>query len=472
VRKRTLFFVLLVGAMCRPEQALAEVKLHGLFTEGMVLQQGTKVPVWGTAADDEKVTVKIQDQEVSTTAKNGKWRVNLKNLKPGGPYEMTVQGTNTIQFKDVLVGEVWVCSGQSNMEWPLSASRNPKEAIEKSANANIRLFFTPKPKSTNIITTPQTELVPWKAPTKWRACGPETVPNFSAVGYFFGRDLQKARNVPVGLIQSAWGGTPAEAWTSKEVLETTAGLKGLKGSGLYNGMIAPLMPFAIKGVIWYQGESNAGQAYQYRTLFPAMIKNWRDDWKQGDFAFLFVQLAPWDVPKQPTWPELREAQLLTAQKVRNTAMAVITDVGDPKDIHPKDKDPVGARLALCAQAIAYGEKITYSGPAYSGMKIKKSKAILSFKHVGKGLISKGGPLTGFTIAGADKKFVKADAVIEDDKVIVSSPMVETPVAVRFGWANYPLVNLWNRDGLPATPFRTDDFPLITGPKQGAGAGAR
>ena len=469
VRKWTLFVMLLVGVACRPGQALAEVKLHGLFTEGMVLQQGTKVPVWGTAADDEKVTVKIQDQEVSTTAKNGKWRVDLNKLKPGGPYEMTVKGTNTIQFKGVLVGEVWVCSGQSNMEWPMTLSRNPKEDIAKSKNPNIRLFFTPKTPNN----TPQTELGKWKGPTTWLPCGPDTVPNFSAVGYFFGRDLQKAREVPVGLIQSAWGGTPAEAWTSKEVLENTPGLKGLKGSNLYNGMVAPLMPFAIKGVIWYQGESNAGQAHQYRTLFPAMIKNWRDDWKQGDFAFLFVQLAPWDVPKEPTWAELREAQLLTAQKVRNTAMAVITDVGDPKDIHPKDKDPVGARLALCAQAIAYGEKITYSGPEYSGMKIEKNKAILSFKHVGKGLLAKGGPLTGFTIAGADKKFVKADAVIEEDKVIVSSPMVEAPVAVRFGWHNHPIVNLWNRDGLPATPFRTDDFPMITGPKQGAGgSGAR
>lgn len=466
VRKWTLFAMLLV--VCGPGRALAEVKLHGLFTEGMVLQQGTKVPVWGTAADDEKVTVKIQDQEVSTTAKNGKWIVNLNNLKAGGPYEMTVKGTNTIEFKDVLVGEVWVCSGQSNMEWPMTLSRNPKEDIAKSENSKIRLFFTPKTPNG----TPQTELGAWKGPTTWMTCGPKTVPNFSAVGYFFGRDLQKARNVPVGLIQSAWGGTPAEAWTSKDVLENTPGLKGLKGSNLYNGMIAPLMPFAIKGVIWYQGESNAGQAYQYRTLFPAMIKNWRDDWKQGNFTFLFVQLAPWDVPKEQTWPELREAQLITAQKVPNTAMVVITDVGDPKDIHPRDKDPIGARLALCAQALAYGEKITYSGPEYTGMKVEKNKAILSFKHVGKGLLAKGGPLTGFTIAGADKKFVKADAVIEEDKVIVSCPTVETPAAVRFGWHNHPLVNLWNRDGLPATPFRTDDFPLLTQPRPTSSTGTR
>jgi sialate O-acetylesterase len=443
--------IALLAGLCCHTRALAEVKLHGLFTEGMVLQQGAKVPVWGTADADEKVTVSIQGQEVSTTAKDGKWRVNLKNLKAGGPFEMTVKGSNTIEFKDVLVGEVWVCSGQSNMEWPVSLSRNPKETIAESKNPNIRLFFTPKTPNND---APQTELGKWKGSTTWLECGPKTVPNFSAVGYFFGRDLQKARNVPVGLIQSAWGGTPAEAWTSKAVLESDPALKGMKGSNLYNGMIRPLIPYAIKGVIWYQGESNAGQANRYRALFSAMIKNWRDDWKQGNFAFLFVQLAPWE-PGGKNWPELCEAQLQTAQTVANTAMVVITDVGDRTDIHPKDKDPVGARLALCAQAIAYEEKITYSGPEYSGMKVEDNKVILSFKHIGKGLVAKGGPLTGFTIAGADKSFIKAEATIQEDTVVVTSPMVDRPMAVRYGWASFPVVNLWNRDGLPATPFRTD-----------------
>jgi sialate O-acetylesterase len=453
---------LLAAACCWHGQAVAAVKLHGLFTDNMVLQQGAKVPVWGTADANEKVTVSIHDQTVSVTAgKDGKWQLTLKKLKAGGPFDMTVAASNTIKLTNVLVGEVWVCSGQSNMEWPVTASRDPKNAIANSKNPLIRLFFTPK---TPNKAAPQSELGTWKGPTTWLECGPETVPGFSAVGYFFGRDLQRARNVPVGLIQSAWGGTAAERWTSKDVLESTAGLKGLKSSDLYNGMIAPLIPFAIKGAIWYQGESNASQAYQYRTLFPAMIKNWRDDWKQGNFPFLFVQLAPYDRVKGNTWPELREAQLITAQKVPNTAMVVITDLGDPKDIHPKDKDPVGARLALCAQAIAYHEKVTYSGPEYSRRKIDGNKVVLSFKHVGKGLVAKGGPLTGFTIAGADKEFVKAEAAIEEDKVVVSSPMVAAPVAVRYGWANYPVVNLYNRDGLPASPFRTDDFPLLTAPK--------
>jgi sialate O-acetylesterase len=452
VRRPMLITGLLAWLLAAPA-ARAEVKLHGLFTENMVLQQGTKVPVWGTADADEKVTVRIQGQEVSTTARDGKWQVTLENLKAGGPFDFTVRASNTIHFKNVLVGEVWVCSGQSNMEWPLSLSRHPKKDIANSGNPMIRLFFTPKTPNQ----TPQHDLGKGKEPKTWLECGPKTVPNFSAVGYFFGRDLQKNLNVPIGLIQSAWGGTAAELWTRKDVLDETPGLKGLKGSGLYNGMIAPLIPFAIKGVIWYQGESNADRARQYRTLFSAMIKNWRDDWKQGDFPFLFVQLAPWDVPKKQTWPELREAQLITAQKVPNTAMVVITDLGDRKDIHPKDKDPVGARLALCALALAYDKKIEYSGPEYSGMEVQGNKVALRFKHVGKGLEAKGGPLTGFTIAGADKKFVNARAVIEGDKVVVSCPEVANPVAVRFGWHNYPVTNLYNRDGLPASPFRTDDW---------------
>src|SRR5262249_18086147 len=329
-----------------------------------------------------------------------------------------------------------------------------------------------------------------------------------AVGYFFGRDLQKALHVPVGLIHTSWGGTPAEAWTSKAVLEAEPALKYLAErqmralheypqmiekhianltnykemvvkalaagrepppappalapyparnpqapTTLYNGMIASVIPYAIRGAIWYQGESNAGRAYEYRTLLPAMIKNWRTDWKQKDFPFLIVQLAPFmrieAEPGESQWAELREAQLLTTQTVPNTALAVITDVGHETDIHPKWKEPVGARLALAARAVAYGEKIVYSGPVYTGMKVEGDKVILSFKHVGGGLVAKGGPLVGFTIAGPDHKFVKAVAEIQDDKVAVSSPNVKQPVAVRFGWANYPVVNLWNKEGLPA-----------------------
>ncbi len=506
--------LLVVGAA-----AQAAVKPHALFSDAMVLQQGVSVPVWGTAGNGEEVTVRFQGQEQKTTAKNGHWRVNLDKLTAGGPFEMTIAGNDKahpLTLHNVLVGEVWVCSGQSNMEMAVISSAGAQDAIAKSRNPKIRLYTVPH----NAAGAPTHSVA-----ASWKECGPETVPHFSAAAYFFGRDLQKALDVPVGLIHTSWGGTPAEAWTPRQDLaaqselrhyveqqnkDMDAYLKGafdhylnelhkyresmakavednkgihhlpaapaLPGAGnpnypstLYNGMIVPVLPYAIKGAIWYQGESNAGRAYEYRTLFPTMIQSWRRVWKQGDFPFLCVQLAGWEVANNfdktgVTWAELREAQLLATQKLKNVGMAVITDVSDRADIHPKKKEPVGARLALAAEAIAYGKDVEYSGPAYDGMKVEGNKAILSFKHVGGGLVAKDGPLQGFTIAGPDHKFVKADAEIQGDTVVVSSKEVEKPEAVRFGWANYPVDNLFNKAGLPASPFRTDDLPEVTGPK--------
>lgn len=455
--------------------ARADVKPHSLFTDNMVLQQGIKVPVWGTAADGEKVTVRFQDQEISATARGGKWSVELDKLRTGGPFEMTLTGQNRVHLKNVFVGEVWVASGQSNMEWPLSAAANAKQAIADSANEKIHLFTVPK----TVSATPLDEI---QGHPTWQECGPSTVGHFSAVAYFFGRDLQKALKVPVGIIHTSWGGTVAEAWTSSQGLEARSDLKYMARtykpdeklnnpnlpSVLYNGMIAPLIPYANRGAIWYQGESNAGRAYEYRSLFPAMIGDWRKHWREGDFPFLFVQLAPWQAivtePQESAWAELREAQLLTSLKVPNTGMAVITDVGDPKDIHPRQKEPVGARLALAAEALAYAKNIEYSGPVYESMKAQGNQVMLSFAHVDGGLEARGGTLQGFTIAGPDRRFVNAQAEIKGDKVVVSSPDVQKPVAVRYGWANCPVVNLWNKSGLPASPFRTDDFPMVTGPK--------
>jgi sialate O-acetylesterase len=498
----TLGIVLVIFAC---PKARAEVTPNALISDGMVLQQGMKVPIWGSAGDDERVTVQFQGQTVSTTAAGGHWQVKLNDLKAGGPFEMTIAGKNTLHLRNILVGEVWIASGQSNMEMALRSCAHAQTDIAASHDPMLRLFTVPHVTALE----PRHELK-----GSWKESGPTTAASFSAVAYYFGRDLRKALNVPVGIIHSSWGGTLAEAWTAEAALERHPDFKNVKaqiqtaiakyeaaktgqdkngqaGKGntqkaragarapvnpahnpntptaLYNGMIAPLIPFAIKGAIWYQGESNASRAHQYQTLFPAMIQNWRHDWGQGDFPFLFVQLAPWQnivkEPQESQWAELREAQLFTSLHLPHTGMAVITDVGEEKDIHPKQKEPVGARLALAALAIAYGQNIAYSGPIYDHMKVEGNKALLYFKHTGRGLEARGGEMTGFTLAGADKKFVNAQARIQGEHVIVESPEVAKPAAVRFGWANFPVVNLWNKDGLPASPFRTDGAALSLPP---------
>ncbi|HWH68103.1 MAG TPA: sialate O-acetylesterase, partial [Candidatus Sulfotelmatobacter sp.] len=438
------------------------------------------------------------------TTSNLKWEAKLRPLKAGGPDVFTISTrTQTIQFTNVLVGEVWVCSGQSNMEFPLKNSFQADGDIAAATNTQIRLFKVGK----NRMESPTTRIK-----SAWETLTPQNAAGFSAVGYYFGRDLQKARNVPVGLIGTYWGGTPAESWMDRaslelnpryqaEILDTAAaankawlqavetyakekadaqkeGKRFTKtaprqpwiGYELYNGMVAPLVPYAIKGAIWYQGESNASRAEQYRTLFPDMIRCWRRNWNEPDFPFLCVQLAPFKAiqaePGESDWAELREAQLLATQVLPKVGMAVITDVGEEKDIHPRKKEPVGARLALAARAIAYREKIEYSGPIYKSLKINGERAVLSFDHVGRGLEVRGEELKGFAICGEDRKWVWAKAEIQpDNTIVVRSPEVARPVAVRYGWADYPVVNLWNRNGLPAAPFRTDDFPLITASKK-------
>lgn len=478
--------------------ARAEVKPNNLFSHNAVLQQGIAVPVWGSAGDGERVTVKFQDQSVSTTATSGRWLVRLSPLKAGGPFTMTIAGKNTVTVTNVLVGEVWLCSGQSNMEFPLGRAANGPEAVAAARDPQLRLFTVPRAAAD----APRTEIT-----GVWKESAPDTATNFSAVAWFFGRDLRRARQTPVGLIHSSVGGTPAEAWTSRATLEADPELRRIleryaetvsqyrpaeaearqqqalekykeavaraktqgrepprpprppenplrtnkRPCGLYNAMIAPLEPYAIAGVIWYQGESNSGRAAEYRKLFPAMIGNWRQAWGQGAFPFLFVQIAP----EKDMTPEIREAQLLSWQTVPRTGMAVTTDVGNETDIHPTQKEPVGARLALAARAVAYGEKLEYSGPVYQSMQIEGSQVRLRFTHTGRGLAAKDGPLKGFTLAGNDGNFIDATAIIDGDQVVVSSASVPKPVAVRYGWAHTPDVNLFNQEGLPATPFRTD-----------------
>ena len=465
-----------------------------LFSDHAVLQQGCDLPVWGTAKDGERVTVELAAQKAATVAKDGRWLVRLKALPAGGPYTMTIAGEGSvIKISDLLVGEVWVCSGQSNMERQLGLREGQKPIVnweQEVAAANypqIRQFYVPQKSALSPAAS---------VDGKWVVCSPQTVADFTAVGYFFGRDLFQARHAPVGLIHSSWGGTPAEAWTSQEALRTLPDFAGpvaqieriasdIKAGTynygrlvddwftandadvprppsdyrtspatpgvLYNGMIAPLLPYSIRGVIWYQGEANVGREKQYRTLFPTMIADWRRSWGEGDFPFLFVQIAPF----KGMTPEIREAQLLSWQHTPNTAMAVTIDCGDADDIHPARKQPMGARLALAARALAYGEALEYSGPVFTSMQSVGRRAILSFTHLGGGLVAKDGPLTGFTIAGTDKVFHPARAVIEGETVAVLADEVSQPVAVRYGWANVPEGDLFNAAGLPASPFRTD-----------------
>ena len=503
---RSQFLIILI--LCASPVTKGDVVPSPLFSDNAVLQQGITVPVWGTASENEKVTVEFSGQKVSTIAKNGRWLVRLEPMQASAkPRTLTISGNNSLTFQNILVGEVWICSGQSNMERQLGLrSGQPPLANweQEAAGANypqIRQFLV-KP---TISTTPLSEAV-----GAWEVCSPESAPRFTAVGYYFGRDLHKHLQVPIGLINSTWGGTPAESWMSREALmgdpvlapilenhskaiqdypaklaDYQANESQLKAAHeaacaaaqsegkpaprppapprdplksptspcvLFNAMINPLLPYGIRGTIWYQGEGNRGRAKEYQMLFPALIADWRSRWQQGDFPFLYVQLAPF----KSTAPDIREAQLLTLKKSPRTAMAVITDHGDAENIHPAEKEPVGQRLALAARALAYGESIEYSGPLFQDATGEGATMVLRFSHIGGGLLAKEGPLTGFTIAGADQKFVPAQAEIRGETVVVSSPSVPSPVAVRYGWANVPEGNLFNTEGLPASPFRTDD----------------
>jgi len=632
----------------------AQVRLPKLVGDNMVLQQNTRLPLWGWASPGERVTVSFQSQQVTAKAgKDGKWTVALAPVPAGGPFEMTIKGKNAIALKNILVGEVWLASGQSNMEWFLSSTvNNHVQEIAAADYPQIRLIDV----KNAVAFRPQAEM----QSDGWKICSPETAGNFSAVAYFFARDLHQRYKVPVGLITSEWGGTPAEAWASGEALRAFPGFSEqiaqmandksdlakqmaeydtqreawLKASGdqdrgylpggktwadagfdaagwpkmplpglweradglpdydgvvwyrreldvpaaaagkpitlhlasiddadstffngvkvgstngynvlrvytvpgqqvkagrnviavrvvdtgggggihgdaqelyaeiggqrvpltgewqyqaaadtktmprrpfatdlqnapttLYNAMIAPLVPYAIKGAIWYQGESNAGRAYQYRTLFPAMIKDWRSRWGY-DFPFLFVQLANFmhdkDQPADYEWAELREAQAMTLS-LPNTGMAVTIDIGDPEDIHPRNKQDVGLRLAAAARKVAYGEKGVHAGPTYQSMKVEGKEVRVKFANVGSGLVVKDkyGYVRGFAVAGADKKFVWAKGYLDGDDLVLHSDAVPNPVAVRYAWSNNPDGNVYNREGLPAVPFRTDDWPGLT-----------
>ncbi|WP_345324496.1 sialate O-acetylesterase [Novipirellula rosea] len=463
------------------------LQLAGVFGDNMVLQREADAAIWGKATADTEISVtpSWNNRTARVTADSqGHWRTSLATPAAGGPYSIQVQsGDQTLTLSNVLVGEVWICSGQSNMQWKLRGFGPDefKEDVAKANYPNIRFCDVPQ----NLAFKEQQGVQ-----TKWSVCNPTTAYNFSAVAYFFGSRLHQELDIPIGLVSTNWGGSSAEAWTSEETLqaefpefaETLASYPGLieeigelqsrsqkkpKGinhrlpSVLYNSMIKPLTRYAIRGVIWYQGESNVERPYQYRKLFPAMIRDWRDQWGTGDFPFYFVQIAPFSYKTSP-YPAalLREAQSM-ALSVPNTGMAVTMDIGNESNIHPKPKKPVGERLARLALRRTYGKSdLVDSGPEYQSMKIEGDKIRLSFDHVGSGLVSRDGEeLSHFAIAGEDQNFVPAKATIDGDTIVVHSEQVAAPVAVRFGWGNADAPNLSNQEGLPASSFRTDDWTV-------------
>jgi sialate O-acetylesterase len=468
----------------------AEVKLPNVIGNDMVLQRDLPVPIWGWADKGEEVTVTFAGQsKTAKPGKNGKWMVKLSALKANSkPATLTIKGSNEINLENILVGEVWICSGQSNMEWSIRSSMNAKEEIAASDHPGIRLFNVPGHKT---HPKPQQRLA---IPTEWKVCKPDTSANFSAVGYYFGRRLHKELGVPVGLVGSNWGGTRIEPWTTLAGFESVSELSkeaekvksykadtkvgGGSPSAIYNQMVHPLAPFAMRGGIWYQGESNGGEHMSYYHKKHALVNGWRKVFQNKDLAFYWVQLANFQNPgTNPAggdgWAKIREAQT-KALDIPHTGMAVAIDLADahnPRDIHPRNKQDVGGRLAQWALHQTYDKKnLVPTGPLYTSHKVKGNMIHLSFDHVGKGLMVgkktkleptaevKGGKLEHFSIAGEDKKWVWADAAIEGDTVVVSSKEVKKPVAVRYGFTMNPAnANLYNKDGIPALPFRTDDW---------------
>jgi sialate O-acetylesterase len=526
-----LLFLLVLSAL---SAAHGNVTLPPLISDNMLLQN-SKAAVWGKANPGEKITAKLGKISAQTTAgKDGKWRVMLEGLTAGIAGDLTVSGNNTLTVKNVAVGDVWFCSGQSNMEFPIVRGLNAPEEIASASFPNIRMFTVErKPSDTPIE----------EVGGHWDVCIPQTVPKWSAVGYFFGRKLHHDLGIPIGLIHSSWGGTPAQAWTPESVLQANAELDKAyndswkarlvsypadkenydmtilpawraaadaakaagnpiprqpappKGIGpwfapgaLYNGMILGATAYSIKGVIWYQGEANVGDAVHYRALLPAMVGAWREAWGQ-DFPFLIVQiannLARRDQPGDSNWADLRDSQRLVSLTLNNSALAVALDLGEAENVHFKNKQEVGRRLALAAEAKVYGKELISSGPQFDKALFEGGRVTITFKPgTAPGLMTTDGQaIKGFALAGDDRKFVWADARIvaptagEKDAgkfttkaksltnpaepepvLLISSPAVAKPVAVRYAWANNPEVNLVNKDGLPASSFRSDDWP--------------
>ena len=499
--------VALVLVLAGSVSLIAAPTLPSIIGDHMVLQQNHANPVWGWADPGEGIRVSIAGQNHQTKANDeGAWRVALAPIPAGGPYTLTIQGKGEISFNDVLVGEVWICSGQSNMAWTVTRSDDAELEILSAKYSQIRIISVPQ------VGTQESQN---DFEGQWARVTPESIADFSAVGYSFGRRLSQILDVPIGLIDNAWGGSAAEAWIRRDVLEADgrfdklmakwveiessydseaeetkfqAALQAWNQGGrqgarprnprspltgnqrpgnIFNGVLHPTIGYGIRGAIWYQGESNASRAHQYRDIFPLMIQHWRDLWQQGDFPFYYVQLADFrdekPEPADSDWAELREAQTMTMDKLDNVGQAVIIDIGEGRDIHPRNKQMVANRLARWALAKEYGYDIHYRSPTYQSMEQKGNTITLEFANVGQGLYSfDTREPQGFAIAGEDRKFAWAKAkIVGENKVEVWHDNISHPVAVRYAWADNPVCNLFSREGLPLTPFRTDDWPGIT-----------
>jgi sialate O-acetylesterase len=441
-RQRNSVLVVLLLAFV-PAAVRADVMPAKIFGDHMVLQREMPVPIWGKAAPREKVTVHLLNQEKSAvTDAKGNWTVTLDPLEAGGPHKLTITGRNTVVFEDVLVGEVWICGGQSNMQWTMKGLDKTGKNVADANHPTIRLNQG-----------------------SWRVCEPESAETFSATAFYFGVNLQKAIKVPIGLVHRSLGGTSARPWTPAAAIDADPALEPYltdikkavpRPGSLYEGQIRPLQPYAMRGVIWYQGEADVKRPEEYANLIKTLIRSWRADWNEGDFPFLFVHLGAYGAaPKTPAdvgWGPIRDAQL-AALSLPNVEVASFHD--SDSDLHPTKKALIGERLALVARAKVYEEKVVYSGPRFASLKIDGDKAVVKFNHLGGGLVVKGSDLRGFAIAGADGTFEWADAKIVGDKVVLTSPKVPRPAAVRYAYSSNPEATLYNRDGLPAIPFRTD-----------------
>ncbi len=448
------------------------LRLPAVLGDGMVLQRGRPLPVWGRARPGASVTARLAGRERGATAgPDGRWRVVFEPLEEGRGLELRVSDGDTERVRtDLLVGEVWLCAGQSNMEWTIDAGILDGERERAAAtHPDLRLFKVPRCAAVR----PRDD-----TGARWTPCRPGTAGAFSAVGYVFGRELHRALGVPVGLVGSAWGGTRAEAWCDRETLASSPALRRLAppdggweeaapgdepaAATLFNGMVAPLVPFALRGAAWYQGESNVDRAFEYRALLTALVRNWRERWGLDDLAFLVVQLANCgpvrDTPGESAWAELREAQQL-ACALPHTGLATAIDIGEAADIHPRNKPEVGRRLARVALRRVYGRPVESEGPRFTSMRAEGGAARVRFAHAAGLHTADGAPPREFAVAGEDRRFHAAEARIEGEEVVARSAAVPRPAAVRYAWADSPVCNLVNGAGLPALPFRTDDWPV-------------